>query len=95
MTSLYDRGMSMRREVLGDEHVDRSMGNVSEFARPVQDFVTEFVWGGVWNRDGLDLPTRSLLNLVTGVQTCALPISPRSSARRQRRAEAARDPPPR
>jgi 4-carboxymuconolactone decarboxylase len=54
----------MRREVLGDEHVDRSMGSVSEFARPVQDFVTEFVWGGVWNRDGLDLPTRSLLNLV-------------------------------
>ena len=64
MTSLYDRGMSMRREVLGDEHVDRSMGNVSEFARPVQEFVTEFVWGGVWNRDGLDLRTRSLLNLV-------------------------------
>ena len=64
MTSLYDRGMSMRREVLGNEHVDRSMGNVSEFARPVQEFVTEFVWGGVWNRDGLDLQTRSLLNLV-------------------------------
>jgi 4-carboxymuconolactone decarboxylase len=64
MTSLYDRGMSMRREVLGDEHVDRSMGNVSEFARPVQEFVTEFVWGGVWSRDGLDLRTRSLLNLV-------------------------------
>jgi 4-carboxymuconolactone decarboxylase len=54
----------MRREVLGDEHVDRSMGNVSEFTRPVQEFVTEFVWGGVWNRDGLDLRTRSLLNLV-------------------------------
>ena len=64
MTSLYDMGMSMRREVLGDEHVDRSMGNVSEFARPVQEFVTEFVWGGVWSRDGLDLRTRSLLNLV-------------------------------
>ena len=64
MTSLYDKGMSRRREVLGDEHVDRSMGNVSEFAKPVQDFVTEFVWGGVWGRDGLDLRTRSLLNLV-------------------------------
>ena len=64
MTSLYDQGMAMRREVLGNEHVDRSMGNVSEFARPVQEFVTEFVWGGVWNRDGLDLRTRSLLNLV-------------------------------
>jgi 4-carboxymuconolactone decarboxylase len=64
MTSLYDQGMTMRRKVLGDEHVDRSIGNVSEFARPVQDYVTASVWGGVWGRDGLDLQTRSLLNLV-------------------------------
>jgi 4-carboxymuconolactone decarboxylase len=64
MTDLYDRGMSMRREVLGDEHVNRSIGNVSDFARPVQEYVTESVWGGIWGRDGLDLPTRSLLNLV-------------------------------
>jgi 4-carboxymuconolactone decarboxylase len=64
MTSLYDRGMSKRREVLGDEHVDRSIGNVSEFAKPVQDYVTESVWGAVWGRDGLDMRTRSLLNLV-------------------------------
>jgi 4-carboxymuconolactone decarboxylase len=64
MTSLFDQGMSKRREVLGDAHVDRSIGNVSEFAKPVQDLVTEFVWGAVWNRDGLDLRTRSLLNLV-------------------------------
>jgi 4-carboxymuconolactone decarboxylase len=64
MTDLYDRGMSMRREVLGDEHVNRSIGNVSEFARPVQEYVTESVWGGIWGRDGLDLQTRSLLNLV-------------------------------
>jgi 4-carboxymuconolactone decarboxylase len=63
MTELYDRGMSMRREVLGDEHVNRSIGNVSEFARPVQEYVTESVWGGIWGRDGLDLQTRSLLNL--------------------------------
>lgn len=63
MTSLYDKGMAKRREVLGDAHVERSIGNVSEFARPVQDFVTEHVWGAVWGRDGLDLRTRSLLNL--------------------------------
>ena len=62
--SRYDRGMSMRRRVLGDAHVDRSMGRVSEFARPVQDLVTEYCWGSVWSRDGLDLRTRSLLNLV-------------------------------
>jgi 4-carboxymuconolactone decarboxylase len=62
--SMYDRGISMRRRVLGDAHVERSMDNVSEFARPVQDLVTEYVWGRVWNREGLDLRTRSLLNLV-------------------------------
>lgn len=62
--SVYDRGISMRRKVLGDAHVDRSMANVSEFAKPVQDLVTEYCWGAVWNRDGLDLRTRSLLNLV-------------------------------
>lgn len=64
MSSLFDRGMAKRREVLGDAHVDRSMGNVSEFAKPVQDLVTEYVWGSVWGRDGLDKRTRSLLNLV-------------------------------
>jgi 4-carboxymuconolactone decarboxylase len=62
--SVYDRGISMRRRVLGDAHVDRSLANVSEFAKPVQDLVTEYCWGAVWNRDGLDLRTRSLLNLV-------------------------------
>lgn len=62
--SAYDRGISMRRRVLGDAHVERSLANVSEFARPVQELVTEYVWGEVWNREGLDLRTRSLLNLV-------------------------------
>jgi 4-carboxymuconolactone decarboxylase len=62
--SAYDRGIAMRRRVLGDAHVERSMANVSDFARPVQDLVTEYVWGTVWNREGLDLRTRSLLNLV-------------------------------
>lgn len=62
--SVYDQGIAMRRKVLGDAHVDRSMGNISEFAKPVQDLVTEFCWGAVWSRDGLDLRTRSLLNLV-------------------------------
>lgn len=61
--SLYDRGMAVRRRVLGDAHVDRSMADVSDFARSVQDFVTTFCWGGVWTRDGLDMRTRSLLNL--------------------------------
>jgi 4-carboxymuconolactone decarboxylase len=62
--SVYDAGMAMRRQVLGDAHVERSMANVSDFARPVQDLVTEYAWGAVWNREGLDLRTRSLLTLV-------------------------------
>jgi 4-carboxymuconolactone decarboxylase len=60
----YERGLTMRRSVLGDAHVQRSVDNVSDFARPIQDLVTEYCWGVVWTRDGLDLRTRSLLNLV-------------------------------
>ncbi|WP_354500166.1 carboxymuconolactone decarboxylase family protein [Mycetocola sp. 2940] len=60
----YDDGLRVRRDVLGTAHVDRSLGQVSEFSRPVQEFVTEYCWGAVWNRDGLDRRTRSLLNIV-------------------------------
>ncbi len=60
----YERGIRIRREVLGDAHVDRSLQGVSEFARPIQEYVTENVWGELWNRPGLDRRTRSLLNLV-------------------------------
>lgn len=60
----YERGLAMRRTVLGDAHVQRSADNVSDFARPIQDLVTEYCWGVVWTREGLDRRTRSLLNLV-------------------------------
>jgi 4-carboxymuconolactone decarboxylase len=60
----YQVGLGMRRQVLGAEHVDRSLGNVSDFARPMQEFVTEYCWGAIWSRGGLPLRTRSLLNLV-------------------------------
>ena len=50
--------------MLGTAHVDRSLGNVSEFSRPIQELVTEYCWGAVWTRPGLPLQTRSLLNLV-------------------------------
>lgn len=59
----YEDGLAVRREVLGAEHVDRSLGSVSEFSRPIQELVTEYCWGIVWNRDGLPRKTRSLLNL--------------------------------
>lgn len=59
----FDLGMKVRREVLGDAHVDRSLAQVSEFARPIQELVTEYCWGEVWSRDGLPRATRSLINI--------------------------------
>lgn len=57
-------GMRVRREVLGDAHVQRSLDAATAFATPAQELVTEYCWGAVWDRDGLDRRTRSLLNLV-------------------------------
>ncbi len=59
----YQQGMKVRRAVLGADHVDRSMAQVTEFSRPMQELVTEYCWGIVWARDGLERKTRSLLNL--------------------------------
>lgn len=59
----YEAGLAMRRAVLGDVHVDRSLGQVSAFSRPIQELVTEYCWGAVWTRSELPPRTRSLLNL--------------------------------
>jgi len=59
----FERGLKVRKEVLGAAHVDRSMAQVSDFSRPVQELVTEACWGDVWTRPGIDRKTRSLLNL--------------------------------
>ncbi|MDI9977187.1 carboxymuconolactone decarboxylase family protein [Rhodococcus sp. IEGM 1307] len=59
----YEDGIAMRKAVLGAAHVERSLSNVTEFSRPIQELVTEYCWGTVWTRDGLPLQTRSLLNL--------------------------------
>ena len=61
--SLFERGMQVRREVLGDAYVDRSLQGGTEFRKPMQELVTEFCWGAVWSREGLDRKTRSLVNL--------------------------------
>jgi 4-carboxymuconolactone decarboxylase len=59
----FERGLEVRREVLGGEHVDRSLAAASDFMRPMQEFVTEYCWGAIWTRPGLDRRTRSLINL--------------------------------
>ncbi len=59
----YDKGLAVRRAVLGDEYVDRAIASADSFTGELQEFVTEWVWGGVWTRPGLPRKTRSLLNL--------------------------------
>ncbi|MBQ0826547.1 carboxymuconolactone decarboxylase family protein [Streptomyces tagetis] len=63
-SDLYETGLRIRREVLGEAHVDRSLAAASDFSRVAQDFVTEHCWGALWARDGLERKTRSMLNLV-------------------------------
>ena len=63
--SAYDRGIKVRREVLGDEHVDRAIGRTTEFTADFQDFITRYAWGEVWSRPGLDRKTRSCITLTT------------------------------
>lgn len=60
---LYETGLRIRREVLGAEYVDTSISMADDFNRPLQDLVTEYCWGAVWSRPGLDRKTRSLINL--------------------------------
>jgi 4-carboxymuconolactone decarboxylase len=59
----YEAGMSVRREVLGDAHVDRAIDQTTEFTAPFQEFITRCAWGGVWTRPGLDRGTRSAITL--------------------------------
>ena len=60
---LFDQGLKTRREVLGADYVDAAIANADDFNRPLQDMVTQYAWGDVWNRPGLSRRDRSLLNL--------------------------------
>jgi 4-carboxymuconolactone decarboxylase len=62
-TELFDKGLKVRREVLGSSYVDKSISNADDFMKPMQKLVTEYCWGEIWNRPGLDRKTRSFLNL--------------------------------
>ncbi|MEH6566588.1 MAG: carboxymuconolactone decarboxylase family protein [Halopseudomonas sp.] len=63
MSNSKPDGLQVRREVMGDDFVDRALNNATEFSQPLQEFVNEHAWGGVWNREGLDRKTRSLITL--------------------------------
>lgn len=59
----YERGMRVRREVLGDAYVDRATGSTTPFTAPFQEFITEYAWGTVWSRDVIDRRSRSMITL--------------------------------
>ena len=59
----YEAGLKVRREVLGDEHVDKALDNATEFTRPFQEYITRAAWGEAWTSDGLDRKTRSCITL--------------------------------
>jgi 4-carboxymuconolactone decarboxylase len=59
----FDRGLEVRRAVLGDAHVDRSLAGRNDFNTEFQDFITRYAWGETWTRPGLDRHTRSLLTI--------------------------------
>jgi 4-carboxymuconolactone decarboxylase len=60
---LFDKGLAIRRAVLGSEYVDKSIAAADDFTRPLQEIVTQYCWGEVWGRPNLDRKTRSFLNL--------------------------------
>ena len=63
MTEPYERGMTVRREVLGDEHVDGAIERTTDFTADFQDVITRYAWGEIWSRPGLDRRTRSCITL--------------------------------
>ena len=61
--STFDKGMKVRREVLGDDHVERSWSKITDFDEDFQRYITEVAWGSVWSRDGLDLKSRHMVTI--------------------------------
>ena len=59
----FEKGLATRREVFGAEYVDKAIAGADDFNRPMQELVTEYCWGEIWNRPGLDRRTRSIINL--------------------------------
>lgn len=65
MSERFEQGMKVRREVLGDEHVNRAVERTTPFTADFQDLITRYAWGEIWARPGLDRRTRSCITLAT------------------------------
>ena len=63
MSEEHERGMEVRREVLGDDHVDNTIERTTEFSKDFQDLITRYAWGEIWSRPGLDRRMRSAITL--------------------------------
>lgn len=61
--AIYDKGLATRRAVLGNEYVQAALDKATDFTQPLQDLVTVHAWGNTWQRDGLDLKTRSIVTV--------------------------------
>ena len=68
---LYQKGLKIRKDVLGSEYVEKSLANANDFNEPMQRLVSEYCWGAVWGREELPKKTRSMLNIA-----CLLYTSP-------------------
>jgi 4-carboxymuconolactone decarboxylase len=84
MSNSHERGMEVRRAVLGDEHVDRAIARTTDFTAEFQDLITRYAWGEIWTRPGLDRRTRSCITLtalVAGGQQHELAMHVRAALR--------------
>ena len=63
----FEQGLAVRKEVLGEAHVDRAVASTTEFNAPFQEFITRYAWGSIWTRPGLDRRSRSLITLTAMV----------------------------
>ncbi len=61
--AIYDKGLATRKAVLGSDYVDKAMQNATPFSQPLQDLVIRNAWGNTWQRDGIDLKTRSMVTV--------------------------------
>ncbi len=60
---MFEKGLAIRRQVLGSDYVDKAISTADDFNRPLQELVTQYCWGEIWGRPGLDRRTRSIINL--------------------------------
>ncbi|NVJ92953.1 MAG: carboxymuconolactone decarboxylase family protein [Methylocystaceae bacterium] len=63
MSEKYDKGLELRKFVVGEDYVNQSIANANQFNQPLQELVTEYCWGDIWQREGMEKRDRSLINL--------------------------------